>query len=184
MLGDASSRRRSSDSGDTLVEILITLVLMGIVAAALLGALMTSIRASAEHKNLAQDDSVVKTALEGLSAGLEHPSPSATILFKDCTTVVNPQSLVGYYDPLVSSVVLPFGYRSIHVTGVACWNPGVQTFDCYYSSTASHQPCTAADTSGLQQITVTGTDSSGLGVSLSTLIRNPAFNGKYTQLGY
>ena len=57
-----SSRDRYSEDGDTLVEVLAALVVLGIAAMALLFGFATSITASAEHRNLASLDSSVRIA--------------------------------------------------------------------------------------------------------------------------
>ena len=56
------NRSESDDRGDTLIEVLIALVILGITGVALLTAFATAITASSEHRNLATLDASVRAA--------------------------------------------------------------------------------------------------------------------------
>ncbi len=58
--------RRGSESGDTLIEVLIALVVLGLASVALLIAFATSISASSEHRNLATYNSVLTAASQAV----------------------------------------------------------------------------------------------------------------------
>ena len=53
---------RFTEQGDTLIEVLLALIILGIASVALLAGFATSIGASAEHRNLASLDSSTRLA--------------------------------------------------------------------------------------------------------------------------
>ena len=57
-----SARDRYTENGDTLIEVLLAIVVLGIAAVALLSAFATSIGASAEHRNISALDSSTRLA--------------------------------------------------------------------------------------------------------------------------
>ncbi|HAM01854.1 MAG TPA: hypothetical protein DCQ30_06450 [Acidimicrobiaceae bacterium] len=59
------------ECGDTLVELLIAIVIIALSVSALLGALITSLTSSAEHRSLANLDTVVKGFAEAATYQLE-----------------------------------------------------------------------------------------------------------------
>jgi type II secretory pathway pseudopilin PulG len=84
-------RGRQSEAGDTLIEVLIALVVIGLTATALLGGFSTSITASADHKSLATIDTVLKSFIENATYQIElepavaHSSPPIP-MFTPCAT--------------------------------------------------------------------------------------------------
>jgi len=62
------SMRAADDRGDTLIEILITVVIMGIAFAAILGGFATSVKASGVHEDLADAQAGVRNAAEQVKA--------------------------------------------------------------------------------------------------------------------
>ncbi len=88
--------RRRSEAGDTLIEVLLALVVLGLASVALLIAFSTSIAASAEHRKLATYDSVLTVASQSATAAIQ----SLPSLF-DCTlstypTITLPSAYSGY----------------------------------------------------------------------------------------
>src|ERR1700730_2918378 len=75
--------QRSLESGDTLVEVLIAVVIIAIAASALLGALVTSISGSRSQRSLAVDDAVLKSFAEATKAQVELQSSS---LYAPCAS--------------------------------------------------------------------------------------------------
>ena len=59
-----SGRRRSGDAGDTLVELLVAITVIGIAAAGLLGGLAAAIGGSGSHRSLTSLDAVVRSFAE------------------------------------------------------------------------------------------------------------------------
>jgi hypothetical protein len=56
--------RSNSEAGDTLVELLVSIVVIGLTSIALLGTFATTITASTEHRTLASSDSLLKSFVE------------------------------------------------------------------------------------------------------------------------
>ena len=71
------SSDRFSEDGDTLVEVLLALVVLGIAAMALLFGFATSITASAEHRNLASLDSSTRIAANQAIADVQQEAGNA-----------------------------------------------------------------------------------------------------------
>jgi large repetitive protein len=70
----AVSSDRKSEAGDTLIEVLIAIVVMGITSVAVLLAFATSISGSAEHRSLATMDTVLRTAAEEAISQIQQQS--------------------------------------------------------------------------------------------------------------
>src|SRR5665213_393566 len=64
---DARSRRQS-EAGDTLLEVLLTLIVLGLSSVAIIIAVSTSISASAEERNLVTISTVVRSTSESVFA--------------------------------------------------------------------------------------------------------------------
>ena len=141
--------KSKSESGDTLVEILIALSVIGVTAVALLGAFATSISASNEHRNLATLDTVLKSFAETATFQIQQQSNP---LYASCasTYTLNPP-----FSP-------PANY-SVAITGVTYW-----TGTTFASSCSSGSP-------NPQQITATATNtSSGSQTSLNFVVADPS----------
>ena len=67
---------RWSDRGDTLIEVLLALVILGIAGVALLTGFATSITASGTHRNLATLDSSVRSASNEVIAQVQQSKNS------------------------------------------------------------------------------------------------------------
>ena len=119
-----SDRGRYSEAGDTLVEVLLALIVLGLASVALLIAFSTSISASAEHRTLATDNTVLATATQVTIANIQ----SQPSLFS-C-----PSSLSSYpgYGP--SGITLPAPYAGNYTVlyaasnSVEWWNSTSKTF--------------------------------------------------------
>ena len=64
LLGRRFEARVRSEQGDTLVEILMTLVVIGLTTVAVLGAFVTSISTTTEQRTLATSDAVLRSFVE------------------------------------------------------------------------------------------------------------------------
>ena len=73
-----SARDRFTEDGDTLVEVLLAIVVLGIAAVALLTAFATAITASSEHRNLASLDSSTRLAANVAIADVQQQAVKAT----------------------------------------------------------------------------------------------------------
>ena len=70
---------RSSERGDTLVEVLLAMVILGIAGVALLAGFATSIAASAEHRNLASLDSSTRIAANEAIADVQQQAQATRV---------------------------------------------------------------------------------------------------------
>jgi type II secretory pathway pseudopilin PulG len=76
----------NSEMGDTLIEVLVALVIIGIAGVALLGSFATTIGGSAEHRYLATLDATLKSFVEQATYQIQlGPSP----IFSSCATITN-----------------------------------------------------------------------------------------------
>jgi prepilin-type N-terminal cleavage/methylation domain-containing protein len=110
--------KKESERGDTLIEVLITLVVVGLVAASVLTAFATSISASARHRALATMDTVMRSAAELVTSQLQQQQNP---LYVSCATPSTYNSLLTW--------TLPPGYQA-SVTNVTYWNALTFTSSC------------------------------------------------------
>ncbi len=67
---------RDPDAGDTLIEILISVAILGIVSVALLGGFLTSISTSSVYQSVANADTVLRTAVDSVTTQMQQ-NPAA-----------------------------------------------------------------------------------------------------------
>jgi type II secretory pathway pseudopilin PulG len=125
-----SSRRSRSEAGDTLIEVLLALIVLGLASVALLIAFSTSIAASAEHRQLATYNTVLATASQEVTAAIQN-QPA---LFQDACAAGTLSSYPGYG----TSISLPAPYNTSQYTvkyatvnPVQYWNGSVFQPTCY-----------------------------------------------------
>ncbi len=163
--------RRRSEAGDTLVEILIALAVIGIAATALLLAFATSISGSGEHRNLATFDTMLRTASAEASSLIQQQSLAD---FTSCSGayLVNQQGI-----PLPNAAAPAANPYSASITGVQYWNsaanpPAFTTLP--WTPTTTCPPGVTGG--GPQLLTVTVSFHGGSGntsSSLTTAVDNP-----------
>jgi trimeric autotransporter adhesin len=144
----AATRRRRSEDGDTLVEVLLALVVLGLASVALIIAFGTSFSASAEHRNLATTNTALASFSQSVSSYLQQQAAS---------DFANNNS-ANYQSSL--QALLPSGYTLQSVT-VMYWDPSTGTFDSTFQS------------GGEQQITYTVTDSAGNSYTNTVIVDDP-----------
>ena len=115
-----SWRKGASEAGDTLIEVLIALTVIGLTATALLGAFTTTLSASAQHRNLASLDVVLKSYVEQVTSQLQQQS-STSPTFMACATTATYSS---YPALQFTPVTLQGVTYSAGLTGtVQYWHP-------------------------------------------------------------
>lgn len=99
---------RSGETGDTLVEILIALVIISITVVALLGGLVTALTSSSEHRSLANLDTLLKDFAESAKYEIQQQpvTGSSEPLFTPCATTY---SVASAPSPAQTAVGLPAG---------------------------------------------------------------------------
>ena len=111
------------ERGDTLVELLMTLVVLGLAGVALVAAFGTSIAASGEHRQLANLDAVMRSAAEAATAEFQQqPTP----LYVSCGDAT-------YYNSKLPPISTN-GYTDT-ITTVTYWNGAVFSPTCVPTST-------------------------------------------------
>jgi type II secretory pathway pseudopilin PulG len=168
-IGDWSTRKLAErkvtlDAGDTLIEVLIALVVISLTAAALLGAFTTSISASADYKNLANLDSVLKSFVEQATYQLEQQPQPPTISpqFVPCATV-NPDGSGSY-----STITLTQGIYVADLNAIEYWTGTMWSSDptTCLNAPPSQELLTATATNTVNQSTE----------SIQFAVSDPAFN--------
>jgi type II secretory pathway pseudopilin PulG len=117
-------RSRRSESGDTLIEVLLTIMVLGLASVAVLLALATTISGSAEHRNLTTMDTVLRTAAEQVISEAQQASSTQ---FGNCPTTSSPTSGNTDLSGLTMSPPLPT-YYSWSVTSAAYWSSVTSDF--------------------------------------------------------
>ncbi len=151
----ASRPSTNSESGETLVELMITVAIMGIAMVAILGGIWTTLRVADFNSKTSSADVVLRAFAESL----KQPQPTDTFQYLPCT-VAGGQVTYPTYNP-----ASPYSHYQATVTKVR-----------YLSGyTASNEPtwsdsCPATDL-GLQELTlkVTGPDNDAESKSTETV---------------
>jgi type II secretory pathway pseudopilin PulG len=105
------------DSGTTLVEILVSIVLIGTAVVATLGALRVSIVGGTVHRDHANAHAWLQSASDVLYASEK----------EDCDTALSDGGksvIIGKYQPIVDAVANPEGWTNsqIRIVGLEFWN--------------------------------------------------------------
>ena len=153
------SERRAhlGEAGDTLIEVLFTVVIISIAFAALLGALVTSITGSTEHRALSVDDTLLKSVAESAKNQIEGNSGSP--LFTSCA----PSYTVNFTKPANDSQYSITGQsgNTLVLNSIKYWD-GTSSFAAACS--ASYQ---------IQQVSVFVSGPNGGTQELSFVVRKP-----------
>jgi type II secretory pathway pseudopilin PulG len=123
-----------SERGDTLIEVLLALVIISLAVVALLGALMTSLASSAEHRSLSDIDTVLKGYAENAKFNIElQQSPS----YAPCASVTSST----YNFKAITVPLLPNGWSTSsnapYIVGIQFWNNTTNAFDTTSTCQAS-----------------------------------------------
>jgi Tfp pilus assembly protein PilV len=115
------SQIKTSEAGDTLLEVVIAVIVIAITAAALLGALTTSIMSSAAHRDFATEDTVLQSYAEEVQYQVGQD-------YSTCAQI-NPTPTPSTYNgaPIDPTTTLPSGY-SVEISQIQYWgNPTALT---------------------------------------------------------
>lgn len=150
--GDGSNaplRTERSQAGETLIEVMVSVVLMGLVVTAILGGIFTLISVS----NANNEKTKVALALQAYAEQIEQPV--ADLEYRPCNDPTNPGTKAYYQgklDATIAKAKLPAGYS--------------MSFDLYYWRTVTGfgggafntTTCPAGGDLGLQRFVITITN--------------------------
>lgn len=140
------------DAGETLIELVVAIAVMGIAAVAILGGMMLSIRTSVMHRNDATGGAYVRSFAEAVQSDVD------TNGYKSCANAAS-----GYAGVAVPD--LPAGYIK-SVTAVQSWNGSVWG------------ACTADGIQRLNlKVTTTGDNDHKADETLTVVLRQPCNGG-------
>lgn len=152
--------RSFGDDGISLVELLVTIVLLGVGVTALLVALLNTIRSSDTHRQQAQVSSVLNAAAESLVDPVATP-------YQNCATATNPV----YRDAFTPG-------RISYPTDTANWgsaNVQIVAPILYWGGDAYGTTCfDTVSTARLQQITLEVTSPNGRASQRLTVVKRGA----------
>ena len=143
------------DAGETLVELLVSLSVLGMSFAAVLGAVATAVDSSRTHRDTARAQSILRSWAETLS----HPQDTS--------------ATSGYvYTPCAGAAAFPAASASVAVP--AGWTASIASIKWWNGTAWSTTSC---DDAGLQKLTLTLTTPAGIwpgtAQSLDVVLRRP-----------
>lgn len=145
-----TDRASTRDFGETLIELLVTIVVMGIAAAALVGGLLVAVNASLLHKQQVQAERLLRAWAEQAAAVTDAEYPSC--------------SNAGWYSSKAPAA--PSGW-SFGVTSIRVWD----------AASGAFVPCGSATDVGIQRarltVTAPGSGLAGISRALDVSIRRP-----------
>jgi type II secretory pathway pseudopilin PulG len=153
------------EAGDTLLEVLIAIAILGIIVAALLGALLTTITSATEHRSLATLDTVLRSYAEQLKYDVQLQGTGSW--FTQCASVSSPTTSPPQYQghTVTPANQPPNVHYSAVILGIKYWNDVTNTFDTNCGA--------PGDQSGYQLVTFQVTAPNGLTEPLSVGVRTP-----------
>ena len=148
---------KKDDRGETLVELMVALVIMGTAVVALVGGIATSIRASDIHRKQAKSQAYLRAFAEAIETSVANYPTGYT----ECTAGSTPQ------DTYQSAFTLPAADQTTYqrtVADVSIWN----------RATSTYTTCPAAGDAGVQRLTLRVSSVDGrASESLVIVVRKP-----------
>jgi len=151
------------EAGDTLIELLIAIVIISLSVTALLGMLITSLTSSAEHRSLADLDTVVKSFAESATYQIQQKSRTDTATVTSGSYSVADSSITASdQGQAVSGTGIPTGtYVGSVTTGTSFLLSSSPTSQVNVSATANGSSVTIAEAQFADCASVAGTSYNG-----------------------
>ena len=156
---DTQSVDTSRDVGETLIELLMAVVIMGIAAVAVVGGIATSITMSDIHHKQATAGAAVRDYAEAVENAVATSTTSGA-MYTACATL--PAGAHPAYSPSQVGYTAPVGY-SAQVASITYWNGSTLAFGSTCTTDAGVQMVSIRVSSNDLRATET----------LSVVIRNP-----------
>lgn len=163
------AREAKNERGDTLIEVLFTVVIIAIAFSGLLGALVTAITGSTEHRGLAVDDTLLKSVAESAKNQIEQTSSSAGSTFATCASSYT----IKYTPPTNATQYTINGQSYSQITSTT---PATVTLNSikYWSTTANDFTATCNPTQPpIQLVTISALGPDKETQQLSFVLRKP-----------
>ena len=173
-LSAADQRARpDGETGDTLIEVLISLVIIALGVVPLLAALTTSITSATEHREVAVNDTILKSLANQATYSIEF-NTSSPAAFQNCASTSRYSNAnIGWMVPSQYS-----GY-SASVAKVVYWDPTANGGAGGFNTSITQAVCNGSGTyqNGIQELVIVSTAHNGNGPSLAltTIVRDPSF---------
>jgi len=157
-------RESRTESGETLLEILLALIILSLASVALITAFGTSVKASAEHRRLANFNTVLASSISTTTTTVQQESAG---VFSSC----QPLSSYPSSAQITAALGLPGFTAAIAASGS---QPAVE----YSSGGAYSTNCTSEDVGNPQLINVVVTNTAtGITQGNTVVVDNPTVNG-------
>jgi hypothetical protein len=150
------------------------MVIISLTAVALLGALETSITSSAEHRQLAADDTLAKSLAEQAKYAIQLRTSPAP-LFQNCVVAPASPATPWAYSNTNLNWSPPTGYTgyTASITQVVYWNGSS------YDPTISQATCNSTYKNGLEELVIKAAAPSGTSIQLAVVVRDPVCQTYY-----
>ncbi|MGH7175669.1 MAG: type IV pilus modification PilV family protein, partial [Minisyncoccia bacterium] len=138
------------EGGDTLIEVLFALVVLGLASLALIIGFSTSISASARHRKLATEDTVLATATQEVMSAIQNQS---SLFTSACSTPIT-----GYPDYSSSQgFQLPAPYNQTYDVQYLTTNPSLNQYPVLWWNGSTFTSTCYNDVPQLVTISIVGT---------------------------
>lgn len=168
---------RRRESGDTLIEVLLAVVIISLCVVAIMGALTTTLSSSGEHRSLAADETVLTSFAEQVKQRVElqgnwpgPTSPPVQTTPTDCPS----GTLLAWYQS-VANVPVPSPFTTsgptypVTLTDTPYSGYKVSIPSASEMSGSSTTTCSSA--TGIQEVTITVTAPTGVSDTATVIVR-------------